>query len=289
MCVGTGRRAPVTAVAAYHRLASKEGPVDEGGVELNGQDLESWSVVEQLVRLFRLRRTDEAALVSAVCDEAVRLVDTVQHAGVILAVDRRRLDIVATTGPIPERLDKLQQREGEGPCLLAARTQEVVRLEEVATDRRWPSFAALATDAGVGSMLCLPLHVDTTTFGTPSLYADTPYAIKAVAEPVARVLAVLAAITLSESRTRLNLERALQNRDLIGQAKGIIMHARRVTADEAFALLVRRSQETNTKLVQVAESVVTTGLVRSPTEGTRPAHHHGRAGSASLRWSRGPG
>ena len=38
------------------------------------------------------------------------------------------------------------------------------------------------------------------------------------------------------------------------------MHARRVTADDAFALLVRRSQETNTKLVEVAESVVTTGI-----------------------------
>lgn len=234
--------------------------MDEHDVELNDQDPGSWSVVEHLVRLFRLRKADETALVSAVCAEAVRLVDTVQHAGVILAVGRQNLEVVATTGPIPERLDALQQREGEGPCLLAARTQEVVRLEDLAADGRWPSFAAMAAHVGVSSMLCLPLHVDSTTFGTLSLYADTPRAIKNVAEPVARVLAVLAAITLSESRSRANLERALQNRDLIGQAKGIIMHARRVTADDAFALLVRRSQETNTKLVQVAESVVTTGI-----------------------------
>jgi AmiR/NasT family two-component response regulator len=75
------------------------------------------------------------------------------------------------------------------------------------------------------------------------------------------VLAVLAAITLSESRGKANLERALASRDLIGQAKGILMHARRVTADEAFALLVRRSQETNTKLIEVAEAVVATGAV----------------------------
>jgi transcriptional regulator with GAF, ATPase, and Fis domain len=238
----------------------EEGPMDERGADLPDQDSGLWSAVEHLVRLFRLRRADEPALVSAVCAEAVRLVDTVQHAGVILAVDRRHVDIVATTGPIPQRLDEFQQREGDGPCLAAARSQEVVRLEDVATDQRWPSFASLAADAGVGSMLCLPLHVDTTTFGTLSLYADTPHAIKDGAEPVARVLAVLAAITLSESRSRLHLERALQSRDLIGQAKGIIMHARRVTADEAFALLVRRSQETNTKLVEVAESVVTTGI-----------------------------
>ena len=128
-------------------------------------------------------------------------------------------------------------------------------------DRRWPPFATEATAAGVRSMLCLPLHVDTTTFGTLSLYADTPHAFRDATEPVARVLAVLAAITLSESRGRLNLQQALETRDLIGQAKGIIMHARRITAEDAFALLVRRSQETNTKLVDVAEAVVTTGIV----------------------------
>ena len=53
-------------------------------------------------------------------------------------------------------------------------------------------------------------RVDTTTFGTLSLYADTPHAFEDATEPVARVLAVLAAITLSESRGRLNLEKALR-------------------------------------------------------------------------------
>jgi len=222
---------------------------------------EGWSAVEHLVRLFRLRSSDEPALVSAVCAEAVRLIDPARHAGVILAVGRRHLEVVATTSPVPQRLDELQQREGAGPCLDAARSQAVVRVEDAVTDGRWPTFAEMATDAGVRSMLCLPLHVDTTTFGTLSVYADTPRAFKDVTESVARVLAVLAAITLSESRGRSNLERALASRDLIGQAKGIIMQARRITADEAFALMVRRSQKTNTKLVEVAESVVTTGVV----------------------------
>lgn len=231
------------------------------GDEIHGHGPESWSAVEHLVRLFRLRSGDEPALVSAVCAESVRLIDPARHAGVILALGRRHLEIVATTGPIPQQLDELQQQTGAGPCLAAAKSQEVVRIEDVTTDPRWPPFATHATAAGVRSMLCLPLHVDTTTFGTLSLYAESPRAFKDVTESVARVLAVLAAITLSESRGRSNLQRALESRDLIGQAKGIIMQARRVTADEAFALLVRRSQETNTKLVDVAEAVVTTGVV----------------------------
>jgi GAF domain-containing protein len=231
------------------------------GDEVHGQGPESWSAVEHLVRLFRLRSGDEPALVSAVCAESVRLIDPARHAGVILALGRRHLEIVATTGPIPQQLDELQQQTGTGPCLAAAQSQDVIRIEDVTTDGRWPPFATNATEAGIRSMLCLPLHVDTTTFGTLSLYAESPRAFKDVTESVARVLAVLAAITLSESRGRSNLQRALESRDLIGQAKGIIMHARRVTADEAFALLVRRSQETNTKLVDVAEAVVTTGIV----------------------------
>jgi len=231
--------------------------MDMTGIE----DRESWTAVEHLVRLFRLRSSDEPALVSAVCDEAVRLIDPARHAGVILAIGRRHLEVVAATSPVPQQLDELQQREGAGPCLDAARAQAVIRIEDVATDARWPSFAEQATAAGVRSMLCLPLHVDTSLFGTLSVYADTPRAFKDVTESVARVLAVLAAITLSESRGRANLERALESRDLIGQAKGIIMQARRVTAEEAFALLVRRSQETNTKLLDVAEDVVHTGVV----------------------------
>jgi transcriptional regulator with GAF, ATPase, and Fis domain len=231
------------------------------GDEVHGQGPESWTAVEHLVRLFRLRSGDEPALVSAVCAESVRLIDPARHAGVILALGRRHLEIVATTGPVPQQLDELQQQTGTGPCLAAAESQEVIRIEDVATDRRWPPFATQATSAGVRSMLCLPLHVDTTTFGTLSLYAESPRAFKDVTESVARVLAVLAAITLSESRGRTNLERALESRDLIGQAKGIIMQARRVTAEEAFALLVRRSQETNTKLLAVAEAVVHTGVV----------------------------
>ena len=222
-------------------------------------DQESWSSVEHLVRLFRLHSSEEPARVAGVCAEAVRLIDCTRDAGVILALGKRHLEVVATTGTIPQQLDELQQKMGAGPCLDAARSQEVIRIEDVRTDRRWPPFAMQATDAGVGSMLCLPLHVDTSMFGTLSLYADTPRAFKDVAESVGRVLAVLAAITLSESRGRSNLQRALESRDLIGQAKGIIMQARKVTADEAFAVLVRRSQATNTKLVNVAEAVVTTG------------------------------
>ena len=68
----------------------------------------------------------------------------------------------------------------------------------------------------------------------------------------------------SPSPTRFHrerIERALRNRDLIGQAKGIIMCRYGVHADEAFEVLRRRSQRTNCKLLAVAEQVVETGMI----------------------------
>jgi AmiR/NasT family two-component response regulator len=108
-------------------------------------------------------------------------------------------------------------------------------------------------------MLCVPLFVDDRTLGTLSLYADRPGAFRDGAEPVARLLAAVSAIALADSQHRARMERALHNRDLIGQAKGILMYRHGVGADEAFEMLRTRSQRTNSKLLALAERVVETG------------------------------
>jgi GAF domain-containing protein len=216
-----------------------------------------WSLVEQLVHTFRLHSADQLGLVTALCREAVRIAAGARDAGVII-LGRRGLDTVATTGQVPEQLDALQHRLDAGPCLAAARDQIVIRVDDIATDQRWETFRAAALRCGVGSMLCLPLRVDATVMGTLSLYSDRPGALTD-AEPAVRMLSVLAAGTLSEVRRKQNFDRALESRDLIGQAKGILMYANRVDADAAFRLLAERSKATNTKLVDIARSVVETG------------------------------
>jgi ANTAR domain len=61
---------------------------------------------------------------------------------------------------------------------------------------------------------------------------------------------------------------AVVNRDLIGQAKGILMERHRITADAAFALLAEASQHKNVKLTEVAAHLVETGeLTGSPGPG----------------------
>ncbi len=220
---------------------------------------EPWSVVEHLVHTFRLHSSDQLGLMTALCRESVRIVPGACDAGVITA-GRRGLETVAASGPVPEQLDALQHHIDVGPCLTAAREQAVIRVDDIATDGRWPTFCAAAMRAGVGSMLCLPLRVDATVLGTLSIYSDRSAAFTE-AEPTVRVLSVLAASTLSDLRRKQDFERALSSRDLIGQAKGILMYSKRVDADTAFRLLVERSKSTNTKLVEIARSVAESGVL----------------------------
>ena len=220
---------------------------------------EPWSVVEQLVHTFRLHSKDQLGLVTALCRESVRIVTDARDAGVIIA-GRRGLETIATSGPVPEQLDTLQHQLDSGPCLTAAREQAVVRIDDIATEPRWDTFRAAALRSGVGSMLCLPLRVDAAVLGTLSLYSDRSGAF-VDAEPTVRVLSVLAASTLSEVRHRQNFERALNSRDLIGQAKGILMYTHRIDADTAFRMLAERSKATNTKLVEIARSVAESGTL----------------------------
>lgn len=222
---------------------------------------EPWSVVEHLARTLRVHVADAQELVEVVSAEAVRIVPAACYAGVIITDRHRHLTTVTATGGVPKRLDEVQQQTGRGPCLTAARKQIVVRVHDVATDTRWPPFRDAAAEVGVASMVCLPLYVDEQVLGTLSLYADRPEAFAAGAEPMARVLATLAALALAESHRTAELRRALQNRDLIGQAKGILMHAHTLTADAAFLRLAQFSQSTNTKLVEVAARVVETGIL----------------------------
>ncbi|GAA4555148.1 GAF and ANTAR domain-containing protein [Pseudonocardia xishanensis] len=214
---------------------------------------------ERLARTLHARSNSVEDLVTAVCEQAVDLVEPAQGAGVIIAAPRRHLTTVAAIGVGPAELDALQQDTGEGPCLTAAQDQVVVRVRDTATEDRWPSYAEAARTLGVGSMLCLPLEAGDRTLGTLSLYAAEAeaFAEGAAGEPAVRLLAALAATTLAQTRLVDQLREALANRDLIGQAKGIVMARYSLDAEQAFALIRRYSQDHNVKLADLAGALST--------------------------------
>ena len=56
-----------------------------------------------------------------------------------------------------------------------------------------------------------------------------------------------------------DLNRAVESRDLIGQAKGILMERHKISADEAFALLRQVSMSNQVKLTAVADGLAFSG------------------------------
>ena len=228
-----------------------------------GDDLDLLSdqavrTLDTLARALHLKDAELEPALDAIVSTAVAAVETAQHAGLILVV-RGELVPQVTTGAPPQLLDELQQKLRDGPCLAAAVGQSLVRIDDMRDDGRWPGFAAEALNLGVQSMLCVPLWVHERRLGTLSLYAAHPTAFTGQHERVTHVFATLAAIALAEAQRTDQLRTALASRDVIGQAKGILMERNRVTADDAFRSLSQASQNVNMKLTEVARLLVETG------------------------------
>jgi GAF domain-containing protein len=186
-------------------------------------------------------------------------------AGLVLVAQGRLLP-QAATGRAPRLLDRVQQQLGAGPCIDAAQRQLPIRIGDLLGERRWAAFRAEAAALGVRSILCVPLKVDERCRGTLSLFADRPTAFDHRDEQVATVFATVAALALADALRTEQMRAAMETRDLIGQAKGILMERNRITAPDAFAQLARQSQIRNVKLTVVARHLVETGeLLGSPS------------------------
>lgn len=169
----------------------------------------------------------------------------------------------SATGEMARKLDEVQYMAGRGPCVLAASGggPSTVRVADEAV--RWPEFSAAASEAGIHSSLSVPLHVDDRTLGALNIYSasDDAYSAddQALAASLARQASALAAIATAlgdAQRMTVQLREALETRDLIGQAKGILMERESCTPEAAFDILRRASQRTNRKLRDVALDLV---------------------------------
>lgn len=189
-------------------------------------------------------------------------------AGITL-IDKSRKVTAAATGPEVERADALQYELDEGPCLTAWQDRRTVRIDDLRTDPRWRRWASAVVPLGLRATLSAPLVAADDTIGAMKLYSSTPAAYSDDDEAVLVLFAAQAAILLAnvqsyENARRLSeqLKEALRSRDVIGQAKGILMAQRGIEEDAAFAVLVRLSQHSQEKLRDVARRVVETAARR---------------------------
>ena len=189
---------------------------------------------------------------------ALELIEGAETAGVLLLGKGGKFDSVGVTSDLPHRLDELQVKYGEGPCMQAALDDLIVRTDDFREERRWPLYSAAVVEIGVLSGLSFKLYTSDQTAGALNLFSFKPNAFDGEAETIGAVLAAHAAAAIIASRQDEQLVSALSTRDRIGQAKGIIMERYGVDDVRAFAMLRRLSQDSNTRLVTIAQQVIDT-------------------------------
>lgn len=169
---------------------------------------------------------------------------------------------VVFTGPLAVDLGERQYDTGFGPCLAAAVSGGTVTIADTASDPGYPDFARAAARRGITAVLAVGLAHEQKTVGALNLYGGSG-SFDAASVELARGFAGYAAVAVANagafaSATGLvaHLQRALESRAEIDQAKGILMARYRISAEAAFTLLAEHSQRTNRKLRDVAHDLV---------------------------------
>jgi hypothetical protein len=199
-----------------------------------------------------------------VVERTVATIEACDFAGIVLMEDQRIVTRFQTDAIVAE-VDALQQSAGQGPCLDAIAQGDTIYADDLAEGDRWSFFGIEATERGIRCLLTLSLAANGIE-GALNLYAQYPRAFGVLDRTRALILASLAGLVLAaarshedEERRAQNLHAALVTREVIGQAQGILIERERITADQAFDLLRRASQNLNRKLREVAQDLVDTG------------------------------
>lgn len=228
------------------------------------EDAETWPAqFEELTRVLVGDTTVVAAL-RHVVDAAEQVVAGADLVSVTLQSADGVYSTPVGTGPMATALDQVQYRSGLGPCLTAAApgAPGLVVSDDLRVEDRWPSFAAAAASHGYQAIISTTLSPGG---GSPGLtgalnvYSRRPHGLTTADRHAALLLATHASLALAHAAAaelaeleRTHLLRAISSRDVIGQAKGILMARQKISADEAFDLLRRTSQHRNVKLVDLA-------------------------------------
>jgi len=227
----------------------------------HAQDMKSADAFAELGRI-KLSETDLNGVFTKIADLAKRTIPGASEVSVTL-VENQDAYTPAFTGELALALDEAQYKLGHGPCLAAAASTSTQHIADMTSESRWPDWTARASEAGAHSSLSIGLPVQEAVTGALNIYATEADAFGEDALAVAHTFASYAEVAMANAylynaQTTLaqHMEIAMRSRAVIEQAKGIIMGDRRCSADEAFAILTKLSQDTNRKLRDVAVALV---------------------------------
>jgi GAF domain-containing protein len=170
---------------------------------------------------------------------------------------------VVFTGPLASQLDERQYEAGFGPCMDAALSGRTVTIPDTASDAAYPDFGRLAARRGITHTMSIGLPVARQTIGALNIYGTEEGAFDEATQELATAFASYAAVAVanagvyaSTATLAANLQRALESRAVIDQAKGILMGRHGISAEAAFNMLAKQSQVANRKLRDIAVGIV---------------------------------
>lgn len=194
---------------------------------------------------------------------ALETIDGATGAGVTLIDAHGDKVTAAATSDRVGQADDLQYRLEEGPCLSAVAQGELIRVDDLEQDERWPRWRAAALPLGVRSSLSAPMISQGRTLGAVKVYGDQAGIFSAAQESLLRRFAEQAAILLANvssldqaERLSESLQTALRTRNLIALASGILMERRGLTEEQAFLALVASARREQRELVDEATAVI---------------------------------
>ncbi|WP_343319854.1 GAF and ANTAR domain-containing protein [Arthrobacter sp. TMP15] len=206
---------------------------------------------------------DVVDMLHTLVGETVGLLDA-SAAGLLLVDPAGELQVVASTSERSQLVEVLELEAGEGPCIECFRTGTVVSVPDIASDgARWPHFQAAALSQGFVSVHAVPMRLRGNTIGALDLFRQEKGRLSEEDAILAQGFADIATISLLQERalresTLVNeqLQRALNSRIVIEQAKGVIAQTANVTMDEAFTLLRSYARSHSTPLYETSMNVV---------------------------------
>ena len=206
----------------------------------------------------------------------------VTTAGLLVIGQSGALHPLAASTEATRVLELFQLQNDEGPCLDCVRTGKVIAVPDIAdAEARWPRFARAIAEAGFQSVHALPMRLRRETIGSLNLFnADRP-PLQEHEQRIAQALADVATIGILQQRSlerssqlAEQLQKALDSRIVIEQAKGVLAEFGGVDMDVAFDALRLHARSNNLKLGDTALALVRGGVARGE-------HHRATSGLSS--------
>jgi GAF domain-containing protein len=185
-------------------------------------------------------------------------------AGLLLSDEKGRLQFMAASTESARVVELFQVQCAEGPCEDCFRFGTTVSVSKLAgASERWPRFAPLAVAAGFRSVHAFPLRYHQALIGALNLFDTAPRRYSDADTRLLQALGDVATIGILQERAirrgqlvTEQLQRALNSRITIEQAKGALAQLHSITPDAAFAMIRDYSRSHHHRLTDVAEAVL---------------------------------